>query len=62
MTTYRDPTTLLDNPLFDAVDDSLYMANYMVLPDMGTKVRVILRGPSESEKKDIATIEESLAK
>ena len=62
LTTYRDPTTLLDNPLYDAVDDSLYMANYMVLPAMGTKVRVILRGPNEQERKEIATIEESLAK
>jgi hypothetical protein len=60
LTTYRDPTTLLDNPLFDAMDDSLYVANYMVLPQPGTKVRVILRAPDEAAKKEIAKLEESL--
>lgn len=62
LTTYRDPSTLLDNPLFDAIDDSLYIANYMVLPEMGTKVRVILRPPAEAEKKEIARVEAELAK
>ena len=62
LTTYRDPSTLLDNPLMDAVDDSLYVANYMVLPSSGTKVRVILRAPDEAAKKEIAKIEEELTK
>ncbi|HEU4339802.1 MAG TPA: YdjY domain-containing protein [Planctomycetota bacterium] len=62
MTTYRDATTLLDNPLFDANDDSLYVANYMVLPSMGTKVRVILRAPDDALKKEIAKLEAELAK
>jgi hypothetical protein len=60
LTTYRDPSTLLDNPLFDAVDDSLYMANYMVLPAPGTKIRVICRAPNDAEKADIQKIEEEL--
>jgi hypothetical protein len=46
----------------DAVDDSLYVANYMVLPSSGTKVRVILRAPDEAAKKEIARIEEELTK
>ena len=62
LTTYRDSTTLLDNPLPDAVDDSLYVANYMVLPSWGTKVRVILRSPDEAARKEIARLEEELAK
>jgi len=62
LTTYRDATTLLDNPLFDANDDSLYVSNYMVLPAMGTKVRVILRAPDEAVKKEIAKLEEELTK
>jgi len=62
LTTYRDPTTLLDNPLFDAVDDSLYVANYMVLPAPNTKVRVILRAPDEALKKEIAKLEAELMK
>lgn len=62
LTTYRDPTTLLDNPLFDAMDDSLYIANYMVLPPMETKIRAILRAPDEVGKKEIAKLEEELAK
>jgi hypothetical protein len=62
LTTYRDPSTLLDNPLTDAIDDSLYVANYMILPPMATKVRVILRAPEEPVKKEIAKLEEELAK
>ena len=62
LTTYRDPSTILDNPLFDAIDDSLYMANYMILPAGGTKVRVILRAPDEGVKKEIAKLEEELSK
>ena len=62
ITTYRDVTALLDNPLTDAMDDSLYVANYMVLPQPGTKVRVILRAPDEALKKEIAKLEEELTK
>lgn len=62
LTTYRDPTTLLDNPLYDATDDSLYVANYMILPSPNTKVRVILRPPDEAAKKEIAKLEEELSK
>jgi len=62
LTTYRDPTTLLDNPIEDAVDDTLYIANYMVLPKMGSKVRVILRAPDERARKAIADAEKELAK
>lgn len=62
LTTYRDSTTLLDNPIEDAVDDTLYVANYMVLPRMGTKVRVILRAPDERGRQEIAEAEKELSK
>ncbi|HEY3226358.1 MAG TPA: YdjY domain-containing protein [Planctomycetota bacterium] len=62
LTTYRDSTTLLDNPIEDAVDDTLYVANYMVLPKVGTQVRVILRGPDERGRQEIAAAEKELEK
>jgi hypothetical protein len=62
LTTYRDPTTLLDNPLFDAVDDQLYIANYMILPPPDTKIRVIIRAPDDAARKEIEKLEKELAK
>lgn len=62
MTTYRDLSTLLDNPLEEAVDDTVYVANYMLLPQPGTKVRVILRAPDAAARKEIAKLEEELTK
>jgi hypothetical protein len=62
VTTFRDSGALLDNPLEEAVDDTLFMSNYMVLPRPGTPVRVILRAPSESERKEIAELEKAIAK
>ena len=62
LTTFRDGTTLLDNPLEDAVDDTLFIANYMVLPKVGTKVRVILRPPDEKARKELAEAEKEWEK
>jgi hypothetical protein len=62
VTTYRDPSALLDNPLEDAMDDTLFAANYMLLPPSGTPVKVILRGPTADEAKEIAAIEKELSK
>lgn len=61
VTTFRDRSALLDNPLEEAVDDTLYAANYMILPKPGTPVRVIFRGPTEAEIKDIVALEKSIA-
>ncbi|HEX7898347.1 MAG TPA: YdjY domain-containing protein [Planctomycetota bacterium] len=61
VTTFRDRSALLDNPLEEAVDDTLFAANYMVLPKPGTPVRVIFRTPAEVELKDIAALEKSIA-
>ena len=61
ITTFRDRTALLDNPLEEAVDDTLFGSNYMILPRTGTPVRVILRSPTAAERGEISTLEKSIA-
>ena len=62
VTTFRDRSALLDNPLEEAVDDTLYAANYMILPRPGTPVRVIFRSPSAAELKEIEALEKQIAR
>lgn len=62
VTTFRDRTALLDNPLEEAVDDTVYAANYMILPRPGTPVRVIFRSPTAVELKEIEAIENRIAR
>ena len=59
--TFRDRTALLDNPLEEAVDDTLFGSNYMLLPRTGTPVRVILRAPTAAERAEIGALEKRLA-
>lgn len=54
--------SLLENPLEEADDDTMFAANYEVLPEPGTKVRVIFRAPTEVEWREIAALEAELAK
>ncbi len=61
ITTFRDRTALLDNPLEEAVDDTLFGSNYMLLPRSGTPVKVILRSPTAAERGEIATLEKNIA-
>jgi len=61
VTTFRDRTALLDNPLEEAVDDTLFGANYMLLPKGGTPVRVIFRSPTAAERAEIGTLEKKIA-
>jgi len=61
ITTFRDRTALLDNPLEEAIDDTLFGSNYMLLPQTGTPVRVILRSPTAAERAEIAALEKKLA-
>jgi len=61
VTTFRDRSALLDNPLEEAVDDTLFGSNYMLLPQTGTPVRVILRSPTASERGEISALEKKLA-
>ena len=62
ITTFRDRTALLDNPLEEAVDDTLFGSNYMLLPQSGTPVKVILRSPTAAERIEIAALETQIAK
>ena len=62
VTTFRDRSALLDNPLEEAIDDTIFAANFMLLPRSGTPVRVIFRTPSEAEFKEIADLEKLIAK
>lgn len=61
VTTFRDRSALLDNPMEEAVDDTLFAANYMILPKPGTPVRVIFRSPIEPELKEISALEKAIA-
>jgi hypothetical protein len=60
VTTFRDRSALLDNPLEEATDDTLFGANYMLLPKSGTPVRVIFRAPTAAERSEITTLEKKL--
>jgi hypothetical protein len=60
--TFRDRSALLDNPLEEAVDDTVYAANWMVLPKPGTPVRVIFRTPTTDELVEIEALEKIIAK
>jgi hypothetical protein len=62
VTTFRDRSALLDNPLEEAVDDTQYAANWMILPKPGTPVRVIFRAPTEAELRDIVVLEKEIAR
>lgn len=60
VTTFRDRTALLDNPLEEAIDDTLFGANYMLLPKPGTPVRIIFRTPTAAERTEIAELEKKI--
>ncbi len=60
VTTFRDRSAVLDNPLEEAVDDTLFAANYMILPPVGTPVRIIFRAPTTAERKEIAALEKKI--
>ncbi|KPL12060.1 hypothetical protein AMJ85_02150 [candidate division BRC1 bacterium SM23_51] len=43
ITTYRDPYTILDNPLPTGADDTVYEVNSQVTPSVGTTVTLVIR-------------------
>jgi hypothetical protein len=51
ITTYHDPTTVLDNPSTTGEDDTLFEANQADLPPVGTPVQVIVE---PEKKKDVS--------
>jgi hypothetical protein len=61
VTTFRDRDRALDNPGEVAVDDTLFGANYMLLPKGGTPVRVIFRSPTSAERAEISALDKKMA-
>ena len=61
ITTWHDVTTILDNPLPEADDDTLYVVNPEAIPPPGTKIRVVVRRPTDPEKLEIAAAEKKMA-
>lgn len=58
MTTYHDPTAILDNPLSAGGDDTRYYSNEDILPDTGTAAKLIVQVPTEDEMKAMRAEEE----
>ncbi len=53
ITTYRDPNTMFDNPLPEGADDTVYLVNSKVVPDIGTQVTVYFKKPSQSKEEQL---------
>jgi hypothetical protein len=47
ITTFRDPDAIIDNPLPEGADDTVYIANAQVVPPKGTPIKMIIT-PAES--------------
>jgi hypothetical protein len=62
ITTYRDHTTLLDNPLPWGANDNLYYVNEEVIPEIGTKITAIIRIPTAEELKAMKAAEAAALK
>ena len=60
VTTLRDNSALLDNPLAEAVDDTLFEANTAMLPQSGTPVRVIFRNLLKAEREETMAMEKEI--
>ena len=47
ITTFHDPDAIIDNPLPEGADDTVYIVNNQVAPPKGTPVRMII-APAEA--------------
>lgn len=57
ITTFHDPTAILDNPLMTGGDDTIYYANEEVLPESGTHAKLIVQVPTEEDVKQMKELE-----
>lgn len=58
ITSFRDPYSLIDNPLKDEdATDDIYAANMFLLPAPGTEVMVAFRRPTPKELEEIKRVE-----
>jgi hypothetical protein len=55
--TFEDPHALLETPLPEGVDDSMFTANAKAIPPRSTAVRMIIRPPTPEETEEIRLIE-----
>lgn len=62
VTTYHDPTTLIDNPTVEGGNDDLFVANPAALPAAGTAAKVYFRLPTPDEVKEMEKAEAEVAK
>lgn len=60
ITTIRDESALLDNPLPEAIDHIGILANWSVLPPAGTQIKVIFKPATQDEKEEIGKLEKKL--
>ncbi len=60
ITTYHDPTSLVDNPTLEGGNDDIFYANPAVLPAPGTPAKVCFRLPTEAEIKEMGAVEASV--
>jgi hypothetical protein len=42
ITTYHDPDTIIDNPLPEGKDDTVYISNSQIVPPKGTEIKMII--------------------
>jgi hypothetical protein len=42
ITTFRDPDTIIDNPLPEGADDTVYIGNSKIMPPKGTTIKMII--------------------
>ena len=57
VTVYRDPLTIIDNPLPGGSDDTAYLANASVVPPVGTVVQVSFQIPKSSTNQNPRELE-----
>ncbi len=51
ITTFHDPFTLIDNPLPEGADDTVYIVNKAAVPPKGTKVELIIKAVEAEKEK-----------
>lgn len=59
ITTFHDPTAILDNPLTTGGDDSIYYSNDKLLPEPGTPAKLIVQVPTAEEMELIEAAEKA---
>ncbi|MGA1825166.1 MAG: YdjY domain-containing protein [bacterium] len=51
--TFRDPIAIINNPLPDATDDTIYFSNENLLPPIGTEILLTIKAPQQSTPENL---------